>query len=156
MFASLSAVTKFVNSFSLLQELANSDMRYKHFWGCICLHLCRKLLGEAAWRDCVGRCNAPAAVDRTGKCTWSNVELVYFGIDVCKAHDWQLRTGNALQARTQFLALEASAGNSSASAKKLKEKLRMARWKFGFSVVKNMYHRMLRKVRERMDELGRV
>jgi hypothetical protein len=45
---------------------------------------------------------------------------------------------------------------SRASAKKLKEKHCMAKWKFGFSVVRNMNHRMLGKVRERMVELARL
>ncbi len=67
-----------------MQELVNSEMRYKHFWGCARLNMCRKVLGEAAWRDCVGQCHVPAAINWESKCTWSNVELLYFGIDVSR------------------------------------------------------------------------
>ena len=65
-----------------VQELGISHLRCKHFWGCVCLQMCRKLLGEAAWRECVGRCDTPAAINMGARCTWSNMELLYFGIDV--------------------------------------------------------------------------
>jgi hypothetical protein len=45
-------------------------------------------------------------------------------------------------------------GTSAARLKKTNEKLRMAKWRYSFSVVRNMYQRMLRKVRERMVDLG--
>jgi hypothetical protein len=50
--------------------------------------------------------------------------------------------------------MEGSSAGSRASAKKLKEKLCLAKWKFSFSVMRNIYYRMLGKVWERMAELG--
>jgi hypothetical protein len=71
-----------------------------------------------------------------------------------QAQGWQLRDGDAQQARAQLQAMEDVMTGSRARTKKLNEKLRVAKWKFSCSVVRNMYHRMLRKVRERMVELG--
>ena len=68
------------NCFPLLstcQELDMSEKRLQHYQGCLFLLLARKVLGEAAWQDCVLACDSPDA-PFSGLLTWSNMDTMLF------------------------------------------------------------------------------
>lgn len=115
------------------------------------------MLGEEAWRDCVGECARQEPAGTGAQCTWSNMELVLFGIDVARAQGWQLQADGALQEAASVRTLEArvaGCAKSSRTLERLKEKLRVAKWRFSVCVLEGMRNRMQSKVQERMRALA--
>jgi hypothetical protein len=94
---------------------------------------------------------------------WANAEAKLFGIDVHVVADnnWKARFGTAQQERKQAKRLEEQLANKSkvpASAMMgLKDRIKMARWRFGTCVVEAMQCRMREMhVRRRMMEMSKL
>ena len=133
-----------------------SEKRLQHYQGCLFLLLARKVLGEAAWQDCVLACDSPDA-PFSGLLTWSNMDAVLFGIDTSKAQGWQLHADGVLQGRGEVMDMEAKVEECSgkgSAADRNKQKLRMARWRLSMSVVFGMFYRMHSKVQEHMSAMS--
>ena len=142
-------------------ELNNSKARLKQFRACQYLHLCRKVLGEEAWEDCVDECSVNATVDDSDddikQVNWTNMEIKLFGINVHKTqpNNWKAKFGNAQFERTLAQSLdEQIVASEKKNLDGLKERLKMARWRFGMCVVEGMQCRMREMhVRRRMLEM---
>jgi hypothetical protein len=144
-------------------ELNNSKARLKQFRACQYLHLCRKVLGEEAWEDCVDECSVNATVDDSDddikQVNWTNMEIKLFGVNVHKTqhNNWKAKFGNAQFERTLAQSLdEQIVASEKKNLDGLKERLKMARWRFGMCVVEGMQCRMREMhVRRRMLEMTR-
>ena len=133
-----------------------SEKRLHHYQGCLFLLLARKVLGEAAWQDCVLACDSPGA-PFSGLLTWSNMDAVLFGINTSNAQGWHLHADGVLQGRGEVMDMEAKVEESSgkgSAADRNKQKLRMARSRLSMSVVFGMFYRMRSKVQDRMSAMS--
>lgn len=143
-------------------ELKNSQERLKQFRTCQYLELGRKVLGEEAWEDCVGGCEASEDDNDTrgNAVNWTNMEVKLFGINVHAAAkldkgNWKVRCGRAQHELKQMQSLEELILTSPTQG--LKDKLKMARWRFGTHVARAMQRRMREMhVRRQLLEMTKI
>lgn len=149
-------------------ELGHSRARLKIFRLCQYLHLGKKVLGMEAWKDCVGECDVTVpggeeAVDFK-IVNWTNAELKLFGINMFKTPDdkrnWRMKHGNARYERDLANGLDEEVAAADGTNKKrldgLKDRLKMARFRFCLCIAEAMQCRMREHyVRRRMWEMSK-